>query len=410
MSSNLTQNTYEYGANAAYIAEMYEKFLRDPNSVDATWQQYFKGMNDNANAVKGDFKGGSWGRTRSKIIGVVEAVDPKAAASKGAAPAAVKPSNNNVSQEALDAVHAQMLIRAYRVRGHLIANIDPLGLAQRESHPELDIARYGFTDADMGREITVGGWLGYDKLTLGQILGILTESYCGTFTVELGHVQDRDKRDWLHQRIESALGKPSLNKKQKQEILQQLVETVGFEEFAQKKYPGTKRFSSEGGDGLMPALYATVTKAAELGVKEVVLGMPHRGRLDVLTAFMGKPYVAMLSEFNGNLATPDHINSSGDVKYHQGYSNDKDFGGNMVHLSLTSNPSHLETVNPVVCGKVRAKQDQLGDKARQQAMGILLHGDAAFCGQGVVAETFALSEVEYFTTGGTVHIDRKSVV
>ena len=297
-----------------------------------------------------------------------------------------------------------MLIRAYRVRGHLIADLDPLGLAQRESHPELDISRYGFSDADMGKEITVGGWLGYDKLTLGQILGILTESYCKTFAIELGHIQNRDKRDWLQNKIESSLGKPTLTAKDKKDILQHLIETVGFEEFCHKKYPGTKRFSSEGGDGLMPALYASTNRAAKLGVKEVVLGMPHRGRLNVLTAFMGKPYVAMLSEFSGNLATPDHINSSGDVKYHQGYSNDRDFDGNMVHLSLTANPSHLEAVNPVVAGKVRAKQDQMKDETRSQAMGILLHGDAAFCGQGIVTETLALSDLDDYTTGGTLHI------
>ena len=404
--SNLTLNTYEYGANAGYIAEMYEKYLQDANSVSADWQAYFKAFNDNAGQVKKDFKGGAWGRPRSKVIGVAEAVDPKAQAKggKGEAAAVPKATNNNISQEALDAVHAQMLIRAYRVRGHLIADLDPLDLTQRTSHPELDITRYGFSDADMGREITVGGWLGYDKLTLGQIMAILTESYCKTFTVEVGHIQDRDKREWLQNRIEGTLGKPTLNKDQKKEILQQLVETVGFEEFCQKKYPGTKRFSSEGGDGLMPALYAMVNKAAALGVKEVVLGMPHRGRLDVLTAFMGKSYVAMLSEFNGNLATPDNINSSGDVKYHQGYSNDKSFDGNMVHLSLTSNPSHLEAVNPVVAGKVRAKQDQMKDTTRSQALGILLHGDAAFCGQGIVPETFSFSELDAYFTGGTLHI------
>ncbi len=402
--SNLRLNTYEYGGNAVYIAEMYEKYLKDPTTVDASWRDYFKNFNDQPRQVNQDFKGGAWGRTRSQVIGVAEVIDPRnAKVEKGAkAPNA----NNNVSQEALDSIHAQMLMRAYRVRGHMIADLDPLGLSvtAKESHPELDPARYGFTEADYGKEIAVDGWLGYDKLTLAEILGILTESYCKTFAVECGQVQIRERRNWLQNRIEKALGRPSLTAEEKKAVLQQLIETVGFEEFLQKKYPGTKRFSSEGGDGLMPALYATTARAAELGVKEVVLGMPHRGRLNVLTAFMGKPYVAMLSEFNGNLAIPDHINSSGDVKYHQGYSNDKEFAGHTVHLSLTSNPSHLETVNPVVCGKVRAKQDQLGDKERTQALGILLHGDAAFCGQGVVAETFALSELDDYTTGGTIHI------
>jgi len=401
--SNLKTTTFEYGANAVYIAEMYEKFLQDANSVDANWKAYFNNFKDSATGLTKDFNGGAWGKPRSKVIGVAEAVDPKAAAAKGATPAP-KPSNNNISQEALDSIHAQMLIRAYRVRGHMIADLDPLGLSHRESHPELDVTRYGFTDADYDKEIVVGGWLGYDKLTLGQILNILKQSYCQTFAIEMGHIQNTDKRDWLHEKIESTLGKPTLNAYEKKQVLQQLIETVGFEEFLQKKYPGTKRFSSEGGDGLMPALFATVNRASQLGVKEVVLGMPHRGRLNVLTAFMGKPYVAMLSEFNGNLATPDNINSSGDVKYHQGFSSDKEFAGNMVHLSLTSNPSHLEAVNPVVAGKVRAKQDQMKDTSRSQALGILLHGDAAFCGQGIVTETLAISDLDDYTTGGTVHI------
>ncbi|MDX1949351.1 MAG: 2-oxoglutarate dehydrogenase E1 component [Rickettsiales bacterium] len=402
---NLKKNTYEYGANAAYIAEMYELYLKNPSSVSADWQQYFSSFGDSIADLTYDFIENPWGKDRTQIVGFT----PKSfsydrrRSGKGRR-TEDKLGKGGVPQEVLDSINAQMLISAYRARGHLIANLDPLGLKVNHSHPELDPARYGFTDADYNRQIAVGGWLGYDKLTLNEILSILKSTYCNTFAIEYVHIQSEEKRKWLEERIETSLGKPNLSKEQKKHILKLLVETVGFEEFLHKKYPGTKRFSSEGGDALMPACDAVVTRAAELGVEEVVLGMPHRGRLNVLTGFMGKPYVAMLSEFNGNLAMPDNINSSGDVKYHQGFSSDKEFGGRKVHLSLTSNPSHLEAVNPVVTGKVRAKQDQKKDKNREKVLGLLLHGDAAFCGQGIVAETFAMSELEAYKTGGTFHI------
>jgi 2-oxoglutarate dehydrogenase E1 component len=402
MSQNLKATTYEYGSNATYIAEMYDRYLTNPNSVDESWQNYFRNFSDNYNSLTADFGNLPWGKPRSKIVGVAEPVDPKLAAKDGkdAAPAKAAPAD----QSALDSVRAQMMIRAYRRRGHLIADLDPLGLAERKYHPELDPAKYGFSDADMNKEVAVAGWLGFDKLTVAQTLQILRETYCSKLTIELAHIQDPEKREWLEKRMEGTRSRPTLSKEKKIHILKQLVDSVGFEEFLHKKFPGTKRFSAEGGEGLMPALDAAVAQAASMGLKEVVVGMPHRGRLNVLTAFMGKPYVAMLSEFQGNSANPAYINSSGDVKYHLGFSNDKDFGGNMVHLSLTPNPSHLEAVNPVVCGKVRAKQDQLKDTERTQAMGILLHGDAAFCGQGVVAESLSMSDLDAYTTGGTIHI------
>jgi 2-oxoglutarate dehydrogenase E1 component len=404
VEKNLKENTFEYGANAVYIAEVYEKYLNDPANVSEEWREYFEGLGDNLEDVKGDFKGGKWGKEKSQVVGYFPkpfVMDRRRNRGKGRRK---EDSIGGASQEVLDSIHAHMLIRAYRVRGHLIAKLDPLGLEGRASHPELDPSRYGFSEEDYDRPIQLDGWLGHDKLTLRQILDILYESYCNKFAVEYSHIQSLEKKEWLENKIESNLGKPVLTKEQKKHILSLLVETVGFEEFLHKKFPGVKRFSAEGGEGLMPACHYVVEKAAELGLKEVVVGMPHRGRLNVLTCFMGKPYVAMLSEFQGNLATPDDINSSGDVKYHLGFSSDKKFGGNEVHMSLTSNPSHLEAVNPVVMGKVRAKQDQLGDKDRSQAMGLLLHGDAAFCGQGVVMESLAMSDLDGYTTGGTIHI------
>lgn len=401
---NLKQNTYEYGANAAYIAEIYEKYLQSPSSVSSDWQQYFAQFGDSIADLTYDFIENPWGKDRTQVVGYTPKEAPYDRRKSGDGRREEDKQKGGVSQEILDSINAQMLISAYRARGHLIANLDPLGLTINHAHPELDPARYGFTEGDYSRQIAVGGWLGYDKLTLSEILSILKTTYCNTFAIEYVHIQSEEKKKWLEQRVETSLGKPTLTKEQKKNILQILLETSGFEEFLHKKYPGTKRFSAEGGDGLMPALDAAVTRAAELGVDEVVIGMPHRGRLNVLTGFMGKPYVAMLSEFNGNLAIPDNINSSGDVKYHQGFSSDKRFGGNNVHLSLSSNPSHLEAVNPVVAGRVRAKQDQKQDKNREKVLGILLHGDAAFCGQGVVAESLAMSDLDNYSCGGIIHV------
>jgi 2-oxoglutarate dehydrogenase E1 component len=409
VEQTLTKNTFEYGGNAIYIADMYEKYLQDKSSVPADWQAYFANYSDNASQVAVDFKyKNGTGKERSKIVGfspkpfVIDRRRNKFG--RRATDKVASAQNNNISQEVVDSINAQMLIRAYRVRGHLIADLDPLKITSLPSHPELDITRYGFSEKDLEKQISVAGWLGNEKLTLKQILDVLKATYSTKCAVELAHIQNTDKKEWLEAKLETSLGKPQLTAEQKKRILNILVETVGFEEFLHKKFPGTKRFSAEGGEGLMVALDFGVSKAAELGVKEVVVGMPHRGRLNVLTGFMGKPYVAMLNEFQGGMSMPDNIHSSGDVKYHMGFSSDKKFGNTEIHLSLTSNPSHLEAVNPVVAGRVRAKQDQFKDAERRQVMGVLLHGDAAFCGQGVVAESLAMSDLDGYTTGGIFHI------
>ncbi len=394
MSQSMRSTTGFYGANATYIAEIYEQYLRNPSSVDAEWKQYFNDIGDNDSVITKDFGARSWGNGTSKVVGIAD---------KSAAKAPVN-SGGKDHTEALDAVRAHMLIRAYRVRGHLLANLDPLGLAHNNSHPELDPARYGFSEDCYDREIQLDGWLGYQVATLRQIITILQQTYCSSLAIEYSHIQNLTQKEWLEEKLEGSLSKPKLTKEEKGRVLQKLVEAVGFEEFLHKKFPGAKRFSMEGAEPVLPAMEALVESAAALGVKEVVLGMPHRGRLNVLTAFMGKSYDAMLSEFQGNLATPDWINSSGDVKYHLGFSSDKVFNGNEVHLSLNANPSHLEAVNPVVVGRVRAKQDQFKDTERKTVMGLLLHGDAAFCGQGVVSETIAMAGLEGYKTGGTVHI------
>ncbi len=402
MSRETLENSYLYGANSVFIEELYGHYLANPNSVDASWQKFFAALGDPAP------KGPSWDKKPSKVIGQSDGEtgpSPKkdtggaAGVAKGLDPKAVEAA-------ALDALRAQALIRAYRVRGHLAATLDPLGIEKPQIHADLDPASYGFTDADMGREIYLGGQFGLERAKLGDIIAILKETYAGTLGVEFMHIQEPAQREWLQSRIESGRGKMQFTADQKKNILRSLLEVEGFEEFVQLKYTGMKRFSIQGGDAMVPGLLAVLETASAVGVEEIVIGMPHRGRMNVLTTIMGKPYSELLSIFNGNLDFPESVHTSGDVKYHLGASHDRPMpGGKTLHLSLTANPSHLEAVNPVVVGKVRAKQDQRKDEEdRTKVMALTLHGDAAFAGQGVVTETLSMADLRGYRTGGTVHV------
>lgn len=397
MSDNLKQNTFVYGTNATYVAEVYARYLENPSSVDESWRDYFGSLGDKAVDVIQDFGVRPWGTKRSQIVGYVEPIKP-GDKQKGKEKGIVD------EQSIIDAIRAHQLIRAYRVRGHLIADLDPLGIERRDFHRELDPAHYGFKESDYDKQIVLGGWLGLEKATLREIIQILQQSYSSKIGIEYMHIQSLEQKEWLEDKIEGLRHKSILTTDERKKFLKHMVEVEGFEQFLHVKYPGTKRFSIEGGESVIPAMEMILSASAKLGVNEIVVGMPHRGRLNVLTAFMGKPYAAMLSEFQGNRATPDDIEASGDVKYHLGTSSDRELPEGTVHLSLNPNPSHLEAVNPVVVGRVRAKQDQKNDKNRSQVMGLLLHGDAAFSGQGVVAETLMLSDIRGYTTGGTVHI------
>jgi len=297
-----------------------------------------------------------------------------------------------------------MLIRAYRIRGHLIADIDPLGMRDQTPHPELDPKSYGFAEADMDRPIFIDQVLGLQLASMRQILEIVKRTYCGTFALQYMHISDPEQAGWLKERIEGYDKEIRFTREGRKAILNKLVEAEGFEKFLHVKYTGTKRFGLDGGEALIPAMEQIIKRGGALGLKDVVIGMPHRGRLNILANVMRKPYRAIFNEFQGGSFKPDEVDGSGDVKYHLGASSDRDFDGNTVHLSLTANPSHLEAVNPVVLGKSRAKQDQLADHDRTQVMPLLLHGDAAFAGQGVVAECFALSGLRGHKTGGTMHI------
>ena len=286
----------------------------------------------------------------------------------------------DVREATRDSVRALMLIRAYRARGHLIADLDPLGLRDIEEHPELHPSHYGFSPSDYDRQIFINNVLGLEYATLRQIMDVLKKTYCGKIGVEFTHMSDPDEKAWIQERIEGIKNQTDFTVNGRKAILERLTAAEMFETFLHVKYPGTKRFGLDGGESAIPAIEQIMKRGGQLGLNEIVLGMAHRGRLNVLTNVMGKPFTAVFAEFQGKSSHPDDVLGSGDVKYHLGTSGDRDFDGNSVHLSLTANPSHLEAVNPVVIGKVRAKQIQKEDTEATQVMPLLLHGDAAFAG------------------------------
>jgi 2-oxoglutarate dehydrogenase E1 component len=394
------------GSNAGFIAELYQRYLGDPASVDPSWRSLFAELRDEPKVVDAELRGASWAPKPAFANGNGAAASTKTAGANGHA-AGETASVEQLRAATVDSIRALMLIRAYRIRGHMMASLDPLGLEKRDTHPELDPARYGFSETDYDRPIFIDGVLGRESATLREIMTILRATYCGTIGVEFMHMSDPEQKSWIQQRIEAIHNRTEFTEKGRRAILERLTAAEIFEKFLDKKYTGTKRFGLDGGESAIPALEQILKRGGQLGVREVVIGMPHRGRLNVLANFMGKPFVAIFSEFQGNSAQPDDVQGSGDVKYHLGTSSDRDFDGNKIHLSLTANPSHLECVNPVALGKVRAKQVQRKDLSREeqmaQVMGLLMHGDAAFAGQGIVYETMMLSELRGYRTGGTIH-------
>ena len=412
-------SSFMQGHNAAYLEQMYARYANDPNAVDEAWQAFFRQLGDDDISVKKEATGPSWARAdwpplpnddlTAALDGQwpVAPVEAKAAGDKIKAKAqekGVEVTDDAIQRAVLDSIRALMIIRAYRIRGHLAADLDPLGMREETPHPELDPRSYGFTEADMDRPVFIDNVLGLQIASMREILDIVKRTYCGTFALQYMHISDPEQSAWLKERIEGYGKEVAFTREGRKAILNKMVEAEGFEKFLHVKYMGTKRFGLDGGESLIPAMEQIIKRGGNLGVKEVVIGMPHRGRLSVLANVMQKPYRAIFNEFQGGSFKPEDVDGSGDVKYHLGASSDREFDNNTVHLSLTANPSHLEAVNPVVLGKVRAKQDQMGDSERRQVMPILLHGDAAFAGQGVVAECFALSGLRGHRTGGTIHI------
>ncbi|MCC5965690.1 MAG: 2-oxoglutarate dehydrogenase E1 component [Natronohydrobacter sp.] len=416
----LQGETFLEGQNTAYVEALQARHAQDPTSVDEVWSEYFRALGEGAQDAARAAQGPSWARRdwppqptdelTSALTSewpAAPAAEKKAAGEKIAAKAAEKGislSDSQVRAAVIDSLRALMIIRAYRIRGHLVADLDPLGMRKEEPHPELDPRSYGFTEADMDRPIFIDNVLGLEVASLRQIIDILQRTYCGTFALQFMHISDPEQVTWLKERIEGLGKEIQFTKQGRRAILNKLVEAEGFEKFLHVKYMGTKRFGLDGGEALIPAMEQIIKRGGALGLKEIAIGMPHRGRLSVLANVMGKPYRAIFNEFQGGSFKPEDVDGSGDVKYHLGASSDREFDGNKVHLSLTANPSHLEAVNPVVLGKVRAKQDQMHDSERRQVMAVLLHGDAAFAGQGVVAEGLGLSGLRGHRTGGTMHI------
>jgi len=411
--NELFQNSsFLQGHNAQYVEQLYARYANDPHAVDESWRAFFEQMGGDAP------QGPSWARPDwpptpgGDLVAALDGqwqddIDPKAAGDKIKAKAqekGVAVSEEQVRQAVLDSVRAIMLIRAYRIRGHLAADLDPLGLTEHPPQPELDPATYGFTPDDMNRPIFLDNVLGLEMATMTEIVAIVKRTYCGTFALQYMHISNADESGWLKERIEGYGKEIAFTQAGRKAILRKLVESEGFEKFLGVKYLGTKRFGLDGGEALIPAMEQIIKRGGALGVEDVIVGMPHRGRLNILATVMGKPYRAIFNEFQGGSFKPDDVDGSGDVKYHLGASSDREFDGNNVHLSLTANPSHLEAVNPVVLGKARAKQQQLGDHDRIKVLPILLHGDAAFAGQGVVAECFGLSGLKGHKTGGTIHL------
>ena len=403
------------GANATYIEDLYERFQENPGSVTADWRAFFTDLKERKDRVPAETGGPSW---KPKIGGLSENSDLMNAfaadwgreeveiarqISVKAQEQGVEISREEAFRATRESVRALMLIRAYRVNGHLIGNLDPLRIAPMRPHAELDPASYGFTPADLDHQIYIDNVLGLETASLRQIIEILRRTYCGTVGFEFMHISSPEQKLWIQERVEGPDKEIEFTVLGKKAILSKLIHAEGFERFLDKKYTGTKRFGLEGAESAVPALEQIIKRGGQLGVKEIVIGMPHRGRLNVLTNVMGKPFRALFHEFKGGSANPEDVEGSGDVKYHLGVSSDREFDGNHVHMSLTANPSHLEIVDPVVLGKVRAKQDQRHDKSRSEVLPLLLHGDAAFAGQGVVAECFGLSGLKGHRTGGSIH-------
>ncbi|GAB1717280.1 MAG: 2-oxoglutarate dehydrogenase E1 component [Nitrobacter sp.] len=410
-------SSFLHGVNATYIDGLYARYEKDPGSVDAEWREFFSSLKDAPEDVAKNAEGPSWEKANwpstprddltSALDGnwaqVEQAVGAKIQARTEAKDSAL--AGVDVHQATRDSVRALMLIRAYRMRGHFHARLDPLGLEPARDPEELDPRVYGFTDADMDRKIFLDHVLGLEYGTLREIVAICERTYCQTLGVEFMHITNGAQKGWIQERIEGPDKEISFTPEGRRAILKKLVEAEGFEKFCDVKFTGTKRFGLDGAESLIPALEQIIKRGGNLGVKEIVIGMPHRGRLNVLTQVMGKPHRALFHEFKGGSVNPDAVEGSGDVKYHLGASSDREFDNNRIHLSLTANPSHLEIVDPVVLGKVRAKQDQHGDPPdqRNSVLPLLMHGDAAFAGQGVVAECFALSDLKGYRTGGSIH-------
>lgn len=404
MSQKLVQNQQFFSTNIVFIEELYQKFSQDQSSVDASWAEFFRNNGDEIKAVLADYKGPSWGARKLKVVGSEEfdissgtkKEAPKTKDAKAALPAAA-PSGKDLN------IRVANLILGYRRFAHLSANLDPLELQPKFHLDEINPKNYGIDESDLEKEVELNGILGIKKAKISQVIERLNRLYTDSVGCEFEYIYDAAQKDWLRSQTENTL-LSDLSKQEKIKILSEVIRTERFENFLHKRFPGAKRFSVEGGDASINAVEKIIDVLAKTGGKKMVIGMAHRGRLNTLTGVMKKPYHQMIAEFQGTPGIPESVTKSGDVKYHMGYASSREIEGNKIDLSLAFNPSHLEAVNPVVMGRVRAKQDLYNDISRTQAAAVLIHGDAAFAGQGVVAESLMMSGVAGYDTGGVIHI------
>ena len=398
-NQDFLDSSFLQGTNAVYLEQMAAAYARDPSSVPESWRAFLAAVNDAPSEASASAEGPSWKRDDWPVsrngdlttaLGDIapeampeeKVLTQKVAAHVAQTDPAVDPEAIKVATRA--SIRAIMMIRAFRVRGHLAAQLDPLGISSFGTQPELEPETYGFEGAALDKEIFIDGYLGLETATPRQMLEILRRNYCGPIGVEFMHISNMEEKAWMQERFEGADKAIRFSAEGKKAILAKLVETERFEQFLHKRYPGTKRFGADGGESMVPALEQVIKRGGAMGVEDVIIGMPHRGRLNVLGAVMGKPYHQIFHEFQGGNTQGEDEFGSGDVKYHLGASSDREFDGNKVHLSLTANPSHLEAVDPVVLGKARAKQEknclEKPGTPRMNVLPLLLHGDAAFAG------------------------------
>jgi 2-oxoglutarate dehydrogenase E1 component len=380
-----SQSSHIAGGNAAFVEDLYETWLADPAAVAPEWRKYFDGLK---------------GRESGDVPhSQVQAAIMRAAREAGAGAVAIMSDADSQKQAAV-----LKLVTAYRSRGHLGAQLDPLGLAEKRAAPDLELAFHGLSDADLGTEFNTGLPSGPARMKLSALLAHLKATYCGSIGAEFMHISEAEQRRWVYERLEAVGDNYPLSKERRREVLHKLTQAEGLERYLHTKYVGQKRFSLEGGDSLIPAMDELVHRAGGTGVREMVIGMAHRGRLNVLINTLGKPPHQLFAEFEGRHEGPVDSTRSGDVKYHMGFSSDVKTKGGSIHLTLGFNPSHLEIIDPVIAGSVRARQTRREDSERGQVVPVLIHGDAAFAGQGVVMELFQMSQARGFAVGGTVHL------
>ena len=401
-NNNIFEKTSFLGGNSSFIKELYLKYLNNPKSIPQSWVEFFDGLDEDQEVIKKEILGPSWVPRKNNNI-KTNLLEKDLVEDKQKSIGDTSILKDNYEKEKEQSVQAIAMIRAYRIRGHLIANLDPLEMMERKYLRELHPADHGFKKEDYNKKIYLGAYMDRGYGNIKELLSFLKKTYCSTIGVEYMHISDPIEKIWFRERMEKKENQLNFTYTGKKSILNKLIQAEGFENFLALKFVGTKRFGIDGGEALIPALEQIIKRGGQLGVKEVKIGMPHRGRLNVLANLLQKSYKRIFNEFAGETSF-SMVESAGDVKYHLGASSNREFDGNLVHISLTDNPSHLEAVDPIVLGQTRAKQFFHKDIKRQKVVPILIHGDAAFAGQGVVAECFAMSGLPGHNTGGTIHI------